>query len=500
MRLFGVKNKLPMSLKQKVLRSFKWSILGEVFSRMIDPLVFVVLAKILVPEDFGVVAAATVVISFSQVFWDAGLAKALIQRNQRIEEAATIVFWTNIALGGLLFLVLLLAAEYIALFFQDPRIANVVRVLGIQLPLAALCSVHTALKQREFHFEQLFWVRICTTTAPILASIPLALYGAGYWALVAGTLLGQLAQTIVLWKLSSWRPKLWFDRNLAGELFIFGRWVMLSALLGWFFLWMDAIIVGGFLGTRDLGLYRTGNALATLVLSLVVGPLIPVLYSLLSRVSGNMPKLREVVLFVERIVIISVLPIGMGLLVLKDIIPILIFRDEWIGIGEIIGIIGITQAISYTVSVKQEVYRSIGRPAVETKIMTVSMLIRLPFYFISIQYGLFAFVCARLISTLFGVINHLVFAKRIIQMRYRDFFKTFATTFLAALAMLFAGWGSNFMLGTEGDLILRTLSVVGVCLIFYGVLIYILEGPFIKKAYEVLKGRDIFVLKEEVNG
>ena len=489
-----------MSLKQKALHSLKWSIFGEVVSKTVGPLVFVILAKILLPEDFGIVAAATVIISFSQVFWDAGLARALIQRNQRVEESATVIFWINIALGFLLFFVLLLTADYIALFFHDPRIGAVVRVLGIQLPLAALCSVHTALLQRDFNFKKLFWVRIFTTAAPVLASIPLALYGAGYWALVAGTLFGQLAQALVLWKMSPWRPTLWFDRLLAYELFSFGRWVMLTALLGWFFLWMDAVIVGGFLGTHDLGLYRTGNAMVTLVFGLVVGPLLPVLYSLFSRVGTDLPKLREIVLFVERIVMIAVIPVGLGLLVLKDIIPALIFRDEWKGIGEIVGIIGITQAIAYTVSVKQEVYRSIGRPSVETQIMAVSMLIRLPFYLISIHYGILAFVCARFVATLLGVINHLVFAKIIIQMRFRDYFKILATTLCAGIAMLFVGWGVNLIIGTKMSLILRTLLVSGVSIIFYGAFIYIIEGPFVKKAYKVLKGRQTLFFEDGPNG
>jgi len=479
-----------MSLKQKAVNSLKWSILGEVVSRAVSPLVFVILAKILIPEDFGVVAAATVVISFSQVFWDAGLAKALIQRDQRVEESATVVFWINVILGFLLFLALILTADYVALFFSDPRIESVVRVLGIQLPLAAACSVHTALQQRDFNFRKLFWVRIFTTAGPVLASVPLALYGAGYWALVAGTLTGQLAQALVLWRITSWRPTFWFDRLLAYELFRFGRWVMISALLGWFFVWMDAVIVGGFLGTHDLGLYRTGNAMVTLVFALIVGPLIPVLYSLFSRVGKDLPKLRELVTFVERLLVIVVIPVGIGLLVLRDIIPALIFREEWVGIGEIIGIIGITQAIAYTVSVKQQVYRSIGRPEVETKIMLVSTIIRLPFYLISINYGILAFVCARLIATILGVINHLIFAKYIIQMGYGDYFRIMGIALFLGGTMFLVGWGSDSIIGTETNLILRAFAVVGVCTIYYGSIVYFLEKPFIRKAFKRLREKE----------
>jgi len=479
-----------MTLIQKTLHSLKWSVLGEVFSKAISPLVLIILAKILLPEDFGVVAAATVVISFSQVFWDAGLSKALIQREQRLEESATIVFWINVISGLSLFVILFFTAEYIADFFHDPRLSTVVRVLGIQLPLAASCSVHSSLLQREFHYKQLFWVRIFTTTTPLLVSVPLALNGAGYWALVAGTLLGQLAQAIVLWKTTHWKPRIWFDKALALELFNFGRWVMLSALLGWFFLWMDALIVGGFLGTHDLGIYRTGNAMVTLVFGLVAGPVIPVLYSLFSRVGNNLSRLRVLVLFVERIVMITVLPLGFGLLVLKNYIPALIFTDKWLGVGEIVGIIGIAQAISFTVSVKQEVYRSIGKPAVETKIMIVSMLIRLPFYLISVHYGIIAFAWARLASTVLGVINHLYFARRFIQMRYRDYFRPLAKILVAAIAMYFAGRVSILLIADQLGLLTSTLIVVSVCVVTYGMLIFMMEASFIRKAFSVINGQN----------
>ena len=233
-----------MSLTSSVKHSLKWSFLGEVFGKTVGPLVFIILARLLVPEDFGVVAAATVVISFSHVFWDAGLAKALVQRQTNVSESANTVFWINFVLGAALFAILLLTADLIAAFFQDPRISPVVSVLALRIPLVALGSVHSALFQKNFYFKKLVWIKLLTISIPAAASIPLAMNGAGYWALVAGTLTGQVANTAALWLVSSWRPSLEFDRVLALELWRFGRWSMLTGLSVWLYLWMDAIVVG----------------------------------------------------------------------------------------------------------------------------------------------------------------------------------------------------------------------------------------------------------------
>src|SRR5688572_17206087 len=120
-----------MSLTQAALNSFKWSVLTEIASKAIGPIAFIVLAHLLVPEDFGVVAAATVIVSFCQILWDAGLSKTLVQRQDRISESANVIFWANVALGVAVMILLLGIADFVGSFFQDPRIASVVRVLSL---------------------------------------------------------------------------------------------------------------------------------------------------------------------------------------------------------------------------------------------------------------------------------------------------------------------------------------------------------------------------------
>jgi PST family polysaccharide transporter len=486
-----------MSLYRTVLGSFKWSVLGELVSKTVGPIVLVVLAKILLPDDFGIVAAATIVISFSQVFWDAGLAKTLIQRKHRIAQSATVIFWINVASGTALFVILLFVADSIARFFDDERIADVIRVLAMQLPLAAACSVHMALEQKDFQFKRLFWVRVATTATPALAAIPLAMNGYGYWALVIGTLVGQIAQVIVLWAMSSWRPTFWFETALAKELFRFGRWVMLSALLGWFFVWVDALIVGGFLGTRELGLYRTGDAFVTLIFGLIAAPLLPVLYSLFCELASDIHKLRKTVILMDRTLMSVVLPAGAGLLVLRDVIPDLIFTVEWQGIGLIIGIVGMTQALSYTVSVKQQVYKAIGRPEVETQIMVISMLIRVVFYSVSVQFGLLAFVWARFVSTMLGVINHLVFAHRIIGINFGRYFGDLIRVLPAVFIMYFVGRFCQGYLAPDMSILLQAIFLITICSLTYAAIMFVTQRRLVTNAYALLIGKESEVVAHD---
>ena len=130
-----------MSLRADIISASKWSILAEVVTKAITPVVFLILASILSPADFGVVAVPTIIISFSQVFWDAGLSKALIQRQDHPEESANVVFWTNAFLGIIVYLIFFWCAGFIAEWFNDPRVKLVVQIQGIQIVITSLGTI-----------------------------------------------------------------------------------------------------------------------------------------------------------------------------------------------------------------------------------------------------------------------------------------------------------------------------------------------------------------------
>jgi O-antigen/teichoic acid export membrane protein len=476
-----------MSLTQKALHAFKWSVLGEVASRAIGPLVFLVMARLLVPVDFGVVAAATVIISFSQVFSDAGLAKALIQRQERTEESANVVFWLNLGIGLLVVAILQFAAPQIAGFFHDQRITPVVRVLSLQILLAAFSSVHTALLQKGLNFKQLFWVRLVTTGVPGLASIPLAMYGMGYWALVAGTLSGQVVQSIMLWNRSPWRPHWGLDRVLAGELIAFGKWAMLSGLLGWFYGWMDAIIVGHYLGSHDMGLYRTGNTFVTMIFGVIFSPLLPVLYSLFSRAQDDHPKLRAALVKVTHAIALIAIPLGFFLFVVSGQLADALFGLNWLGVGPVIGFMALMHAFSWIVGANGEIYRAIGKPNVETWANAALLAVYSAGYVVAVQYGLLIFLETRLGLAILAMIAHIVIARYIIGLPISNWFYwgVFGVSGAAATAVHLLGTTVTSPLVDLVDLFVS--GALFALITLTGLLVF--ERQFIRQLVEIVKKR-----------
>lgn len=397
--------------------AFKWSYLAELSASISQPVVFIILAGLLTPGDFGVMAAAMMVIAFSQIFWDAGMGKALIQRQTDIDDAANIAFWVNFCLGVIVAAVLFAAAAPIAQhIFHDNRVMAVLRVMTLQIFLGALASVHIALLQREMGFKKLFWVRLITVGLPGLASIPLAWYGAGYWALVAGALIGQGAQVFMLWHMSKWRPRRVFDFKLAREMGRFGAWVGASGLLGWFYLWADSLIVGMYLGSHELGLYQAGNQFTLLSFAILFGPIAPVLYSHLSRVHQDQERMRKVVSTVIKAVTLVAVPMAILIFSLASPLSGVLFGPKWQGVEWVIGAMALMHGFSWVVGMNGEVYRAMGKPSAETIVTAATLMVYLAIYLFSIRYGLLIFVWARFGLALGALLLHLLVLRAILSM------------------------------------------------------------------------------------
>jgi len=468
------------------IHALKWSMASEIASKAIQPLVFILLARLLIPEDFGIMSAALMVISFSQIFWEAGMAKALIQRQTDVEEAANVAFWVNIGLGSVVAVIIYLVASPVAhAFFQDSRVTAVLQVMTLQVFLGAVSAVHTALLQKEMDFKRLFWVRFATVSLPGLASIPLAWYGMGYWALVVGTLIGQAAQVIMLWRLSTWRPSWSFNTYVAKEMVKFSKWVAGSGVLAWFFAWADSLIVGMYLGIHDLGLYRFSKQFVSMSMEIVATAVMPVAYSKLARHQTSLDEIRRYIFLSGKGLVLILFPIGAGIYLTGDLFIPLIIGAAWAEVATFIGIMAITQAIAYSVSLNQEAIRAIGRSDVETRVMFISMAIRLLFYLVFIEYGLYVFVLASLASTIIGVVNHLVFAKSYLKLEYSKYFEMVRYAVLASLIMTGIGLGIIFPVLAALAPIFQLLILVVFSMILYLVIISKLETQFIIECIKI---------------
>lgn len=273
--------------------AFRWALLGEAATRLTTPAIALALAFALAPADFGVVAAATVAVALAIAIAEGGIGKALIVRQSNDEVTTSTAFWLLLGFALVATIATIAAGPWVARLFGDPRIADALALMAVQCIGAALCVVPQALSQRDLRFDRLFEARVAAALSSAAVMIGLALAGAGFWTLVWGAVLAPFVQSFVLWLRGGWRPAARFDRSVALDILRFGRWAMATAVLTWFYGWMDTLIVGTHLGTDEMGLYRLGWTLVVAAFGLVLAPLLPVLYAVLARHGGDRPAIAH---------------------------------------------------------------------------------------------------------------------------------------------------------------------------------------------------------------
>ena len=212
-----------MSIKQKAIQGIIWSAIQGWGSQAISLIVFFLLARLLSPEDFGLVALANVFITFMQIFLDQGFAQALIQSKELEPEHLDTAFWTNIITAIVLSLIGITYADFIAIFFKHRELTPVIQVLCILFLINAFSSVQQSLLQREFNFKAIAIRHLFGMIISGIVGVVMALNNLGVWSLVGQKVVYELVGSCVLWTASNWRPKFRFSLTHFGELFNFGK-------------------------------------------------------------------------------------------------------------------------------------------------------------------------------------------------------------------------------------------------------------------------------------
>lgn len=417
---------LDADLQGRAISAALWSATGHWLARLITPVVFLVLARVLAPRDFGIAAVATMVIAFCQVVAEAGMGKVIVQRHAEGEDIAPIAtnaFWANLGIAATLFVALLAAAPWVAALFAEPLATNVIRLQSVQLLLGAFSSIPMALLQRELDFRRIFTVQLGTTALGGLVSVPLALYGLGYWALVAGSLVSALASALWLWRISSWRPARRLDRAALPGMLRFGGFSMGEGLSGWMFLWLDAILVGIYLSTHELGLYRTAGTFIAVLAGLIVAPVVPVIFRAFSLLQHDRARLVDSYLTATQLMTMVSVATSILLLCAFDYWPALVFGEQWIGIEPVLFVFVMLYAYGGLSYANAELFRAANRPDVPFAMNLAVLAVYFVGFTLSLRAGFEAFLQARYLLAVLSILAHVVVLDRIMGIATPQFLR-----------------------------------------------------------------------------
>ena len=295
----GMKNKMEQddfhSIREKSLKSVKWTYSSVMLPQIVSPIVTAVLAALLDPSAFGVVAIASLIISFVDIVKDNALLRAFVQSEGEEADLFDQIFWLSLAYGIGLYLLALICAPLISDLFHSKESVSVIRVMGLQIVLSSLCSGHNGILLRNIDFKKRFKIEILPNFTPLFVAVPLAYGGMGAWSLVIGYLSSTFVRTVAIWYVVPMRPRFAVDGKGLRKMAVFGFFCSVEAFLAWFLMWGDRAIVGHYLNVRLLGLYTFSLTIVTTALSIALAPLMNMAYPVFCRIKDDESQFVETV-------------------------------------------------------------------------------------------------------------------------------------------------------------------------------------------------------------
>lgn len=459
-------------LGNKVLNATKWSAITEIAAKLVSPITSMILARILAPEAFGVVATVTMIVSFADMFTDAGFQKYLVQHAFKDEEEkfnnANVAFWTNLGISVFLWFIIVIFREKIASSVGNPSLGNVVAIASIQLLLTSFSSIQMALYRRDFDFKTLFLVRMVSVFIPFAVTLPLAFLGLSYWALIIGTITMQLSNAIILTLKSKWKPKLFYNTKILIEMLSFSIWSLIEAISIWLTTWADTFIIGNALNQYYLGLYKTSTSMVNTLMALITGSTTPVLFSTLSRLQDDEVKFNNMFLKFQRLISIMVFPLGVGVYLYSDLATQILLGSQWSEASGVIGIWALTSSVMIVFgNYCSELYRAKGSPKLSFVAQLLHLIVLIPACIISSKYGFWSLVYTRSLIRLQFVIVHLIIMKFVIKFPISKIFKSVFPTAFSAVAMGVFGY---LLQQINEGLVWSLFSIILCALFYFGIL------------------------------
>ena len=458
--------------QNKIVSATKWSAVTEIIAKVVMPITNMVLARLLAPEAFGVVATITMIVSFAEIFTDAGFQKYLIQHEFKDdvdrEESTTIAFWSNFVLSIILWVVIGVFSESLARLVGNPGLGHVITISCISIPLAAFSSIQMAIYKRDFDFKTLFKVRIAGIMVPIVVTIPLALWLRSYWALIIGTICLNLINAFVLTIYSKWKPRLFYSWQKLKEMLSFSIWSMVEAISIWLTSYIDIFIIGVYLNEYYLGIYKTSMTTVGQITSLVTAATTPILFSSLSRLQNDREAFVKMFLKFQKLVGLIVIPLGVGIFCFRDLITEILLGSQWGEAANFIGLWGLTSAITIVLShYSSEVYRSLGRPKLSVLAQVLHIVVLCPAMLIATQYDWTVIYITRSVVRLELVLVNLIILYGVIHITPWRMFNNIASTTLAAIVM---GLSSYFLIRITDSMWWQFVIMVVSVLIYFGII------------------------------
>jgi O-antigen/teichoic acid export membrane protein len=388
------------NVRAKIAAGIRWKLTSQLVSQLLSVAVTVVLARQLLPHDYGLAGMALVFSAIAAIMADFGFGAAVVQRRELLERDRSSAFWATVAIGIVCTLLLLALAGPIASFYDEPRVRLFVIALSFRFLILSLGATQSALLTRAMNFRSLELASMSGTVVGAVLAIPTAVAGYGPWALVVQQLGAGSATVLLLWLSSTWRPSRVVSATSIRSMWRFAASMLTTRVLVYLQRNVDNLLVGRFLGASPLGFYAMAYNLAVLPSTRLLDPIRAVLFPAFVRLQGESARVSDAWVRATRLLAALLLPVLLGLLVVApDLVPA-VLGDRWRPVVPVLQLLLCAGVLNTVATVNALVLAAIDRTGVLLGWSTVTFVLSVTAFGVGLHWGIKGVATGYLLANL----------------------------------------------------------------------------------------------------
>lgn len=419
-------------------RAATWAFLSSTGARIVTLIGLTLLARLLAPQEFGLLAFAMAYIVYVETIGDLGSGTALIYWPDRREDAAQVTFIINLAAGVFWCVATLLIAPFVADFFNAPQGTPLVRALAFGFLIRYLGNTHDALTRKDLRFQARALPELGMATVKAVVALFFAWRGFGAWSLVWGHLAGLSASTLFFWIVTPWRPKWRFPKDLFRPMLSYGRGIIFVNVLGAVQDQTDIAMIGRWLGMTALGLYQLAGKLPEATVMVIVRVASRVLLPAFSRVSASGENPKEAYLAAARYIGAMTLPIVTGLAILAQPFVLTLFGEQWLAAAPIVTALAILAGVRALGTHPGDVLKATGRVGTLARIEICRAIVIVIVVLIAVRFSAVAVAASLAMVDGAAMIVALTLTTRAIGVSFRELARAYSPSVISAATMALA--------------------------------------------------------------
>ncbi len=399
-----VQNSSKESTKAKVLSGLLWTFGERILAQGVSFVLSIILARILLPREYGIIAMVMVFINIANVFTSTGFGESLIQKKDADELDFSSVFFCTLLLSIIIYGILFVCAPYIAIFYRVEGITLILRVLSLKIVLSSIATMQHAYVQKHMLFRKFFFSTLGGTLISGVLGIMLAYIGAGVWALVAQYLTNTIIDILVLLFTVPWRPRLLFSFERSRSLMSFGWKLVLANLINAVYNELRSLVIGRTYSSAELAYYNKGNQIPSLAITNIDTAIGNVVFPAMTSVDSE-EHLKAISRRAMKTTSYVIFPIMVGLMVVSKPLILLLLTDKWkasIIFMQILCLYWMTQPIQTT---NWQIIKAVGRSDLCLKLEIIKKVIGITLILIAMRFGVYAIALS---AALFGIISMII--------------------------------------------------------------------------------------------